>query len=265
MSTPFISTSFIPPGAVEVTERHWAFPEFIHKTSRDLSWRIEKIESPKDIEDTIFSEISFVRVIFEQLNRASDVDRFIYKVLGVKTVGIIELHQDIEIALSWIEWYKEKRTQDAGAIRKVEAFLPTVEFFKVYRTWFNFRKLRLVVKTNFIPPGSGYVIDQAKEYARVLYNIFCTPFPAPAPGQPLSQEPEKPDLEEVPKTRTSLGKFLFEDNEPYATFEARVVKHFLNSAIATGITSPWLPHVPVDSPGSLPDDHPIKLNHPLPK
>ena len=251
--------SVIPPNAVEVTERHYQLPEFIQRATRDLAWRIEKRESPKDIEDCIFSEISFIKVIHEQLSRVSDVDRFIYKILGVKAESIAVIHQDIDIALSWIEWYKEKRRQEFGAIREVEAFLPTVDYFKVYRTWFNFRKLRLVAKVNYIPPKSHYVLDQAKAYARVLYNIFCTPFSAPAPGQPLSELPEIPELEQVPKTRTVLGSHLFEENEPYATYEARVVKLFLNSAIETGATSSWLPFVPVDSTLSLPEDHPLRL------
>ena len=244
---------------IEILDEDWAFPEYIIKTTRDLAQRMEIAKSPKDIEDIIYTSISFIKLIHQKIDTASENKKLVYKVLGVKARGIAELNQDTQIAESWINWYKAKRIEDTAAIRQIESYLPAVPEFRVHSSQFSLRQFRLVVKTNLIPESISYRISQAQAYANAIYNIFCAPSAAPAPGQPLPDDLPVPDLEVIPATRTELGSPLF-PKEPYAKFEATIIQHFLASAISDGATSNLLPYVPPEDPWfHLPKDHPINL------
>ena len=254
MSTPNLSFP------IEILDEDWAFPEFILKTTKDLSQRMEDVRSPKDIDDIISTSISFIKLIHHKIDTASDNKKFVYKVLGVKARGIAELNQDAQIAESWINWYKAKRIEDTAAIRQIESYLPAVPEFRVHSSRFSLREFRLVLKTNFIPEDISYRITQAQAYANAVYNIFCAPTAAPAPGQPLPDDLPAPDLEAIPATRSELGSPLF-PKKPYAKFEASIIHHFLASAISDGATSNLLPFVPPEYPWfNLPKDHPINLD-----
>ena len=249
-----------PPSriAIELTDEHFAFPNFILRVTQDLATRVENISSPKDIDNIISSELNFIKLIHHKITTASGVQRAIYRALGVKPEEIAILNEDVKIAESWINWYKAKRIEDTAAIRQVESFLPAFPEFRIYHCKFSFRRLSLKIQPNEYVEGISYRIFQSFEYAKILYNIFCAPIAAPAPGQPLPEDLPTPYFRDIPSTRTSLGAQLFR-GKPYAKFEAEIAKHFLLSSIIKGTTSELLPFFPVERLHWLPEDHPIRL------
>ena len=259
MSCLHILTSPEITSPLEITEQHWSFPEFITKIILDLDERNNKVQSPKDLEDFISATCNFFKLINHKITTASDTDRVIYTALGVKPDEIRKLFRDSEIALSWIEWFKAKRSKDIAKIRNVEAFLPVNPDCKILQCYFSPETLRPVVKTSLPVEGISYRLYQAINYARILFNIFCAPSAAPAPGEPLEDPLLIPEYSAIPTPRSAFGAQIFKD-ERYALYEARIVKIFLQAAITEGSTSVLLPHVETAIPDGLPKDHPIKLD-----
>ena len=246
--------------ALEITERHWGFPEFLQRVTADLQARCNNAKTPKDIEDTIASEFNFVKLINHKVATASEADRTIYSFLGVKINEIPELYRNAEIAQNWIEWFKAKRSKDIAKIRNVEAFLPVNPDCKILQCSFSPETLRPVVKTSLPVEGTSYRLYQAINYARILFNIFCAPSSAPAPGEPLEDPLLIPEYSSIPAPRSAFGAQIFRNNETYAFFEARIAKIFLQTAITEGSTSVLLPHVEAAIPDGLPKDHPVRLD-----
>ena len=257
-----MSTKFCFNLPVQAQEEHWSLGNFVIRVSRDLANRTAKLASPKDIDELITSEINFVKILRRKIDSATNIDKIIYRHLGLKPEEIIIQDNANQITQSWIDWFKHKRTEQTAAIRNIESFLPTCKKFHVYSCKQSLRQSRLTVESNLIPEGSQYRISQAQAYARALYLILCSSQSAPAPGEPLPEDLDIPHLEDVPESRAAVGGYLFADKQNYAEYECYIIKLFLKSAIAEGTTSIFLPLVPVDGPRSLPDDHPINL---LPK
>lgn len=242
---------------VRITDRHWSTQELIVRVTTDLARRIENVASPKDIDSLLDSEIAFIKLLRHKIDTASEDDKRIYAVLGLKIENIIIEHNAAKTAQAWIDWYKNKRIEDSAAIRNVEAHLPTCAEFQVLKTRFSLSRQTFIVRPNFAPPpeGTNYRVIQAQAYARALYNITCNSQP-PAPGEPLWEDLYEPTRDEIPAPRSALGAWLFE-GRTYAAFEAYILKFFLQTSINTGATSDLLPFVPVTNLSYLPANHPL--------
>ena len=224
---------------------------------------IKNAKSPQDIENNLFREISFIKLLGHKINAAPPHVKRAYPLWGIKVESILEIVADLPVIEAWIEWFKHQRSQQLGPIRETEAFLPIDPNFELTKAKYHKGRRIFSLEYNSVVPGTRYRIKQAEYYAKVLCTIFCSPSPPPPLGKPLPPDSYKIDFEDIPKTRSEIARTIFEPNKTFGQTLELITKYFVNTSIKTGTTSELLPHMQIERVHTyLPDSHPIRLAAP---
>ena len=214
------------------------------EANREIVRKSFSAESPRDIEDLYTYESESFTNLCKTVDNAKGSEGEWFAELGLRLDQVQFMREDQKIAQSWIDWYKHKRQQDLDAIQAIENNIPAYPEFQCSHAghpcggdW--------VIYTTCTVPEITFRIRQATHYSRVLFTIFCSPDPAPAPGEPLPANLLVPDLSAPVPRRYSCRNYVFPGNRTYSEGCARLVTFFLNTAVREKITSDLLPFVPL--------------------
>ena len=217
--------------------------ERILQVNAGISEKSANLQSPKDIEDLFAYESEFITYICQQVDCANVIEREGYSALGLKFDQVQLMREDQEIAQSWIDWYRHRRSQELESIKAIEDPIPAYPEVELTCTGHP-ASSEWVIYTNTHIPEIKYRLRQAARYSRILYTIFCTPSRAPAPGDPLPADFPVPDFDAPAPRRYTHRDYIFAANKTYSEECAKIVKIFLTAAIREGTTSDLLPFVP---------------------
>ena len=185
-------------------------------TNEEIVRRSWKLASPKDIEELYSFDSDFLTFICERVDNANSVERKAYAALGFNLPHAQLMKEDQAIAKSWIDWYKHKRLQEIDSIRALESQFPPRPEFRIESVGHpGFSEWTLIVNAEIPRPELVFRIRQAVQYCRVLYNIFCAPGPAPAPGNPLPSDLPVPDFFVPAPRRFSCRNYVFAGSTTY--------------------------------------------------
>ena len=231
-------------GATATARRVRFMKERMLHANEEIVKRSFKLKSPKDIEELYAYETDFFAIVCEKVDNANVLEQKIYKKLGFNFEQVQFMKQDQAIAKSWIDWYKHQREQHLAEIKAIESQFPPRPEYQIKSIKHpNFGEWAVTGNFDIPRPEFAYRLRQAEEYCRVLYNIFCAPNPAPAPGNPLPADLPVPDFSAPAPRRFPCRNYVFAESLTYSQGCARLISFFLTSAIREGKTSDLLPLV----------------------
>ena len=221
--------------------------ELVRRANEQIALKEKNLRSPRDIENLITYDLNFISLLGRKFDEANAEEKAAYGVLGFRQNELQLLRDDRTIALSWIEWYKHERSREIEVIKAIEDLIPTHPEFKIASSghpggnnWALFTNIRV--------PELKLRLRQAAQYSRALFNIFCAPHPAPAPGNPLPTDLPVPDLGAPAPCRSPYRSYIFSTHKTYGEECGKIVNLFLQAAVRDGTLSDLLPFVPrIDS------------------
>ena len=244
-----------PPARVTITTDTIAkvssLKELIRRANEAIATKEKNLRSLGDLEALITYDLNFITLLGRNLDGVTGEEKAAYAALGFRLDELQLLREDQAIAQSWISWYKHKRLQELGPIKAIEDWIDTLPEFEINSIGHPGADEWALI-TNISAPESQLRLRQAIRYSRVLFNIFCAPGPAPAPGNPLPPDLPVPDLGAPAPCRSPYRTYIFTGDKTYGEECGKIVNLFLTASIRDGITSELLPFVPHnDEPSEL--------------
>ena len=216
--------------------------ELMRRVNDEITRRAGNLRSLRDIEDLLTYDFNFVTLLGRQFDSASTEEKAAFAALGFRLDDFQVMREDQRIAQSWIDWFKHKRLEDIEAIKGIEDHIPTRPeliikpfLYTVAGDW--------IIFTNIHIPELDYRIRQAIDYCIVLFNVFCAPCAAPAPGEQLPSDRLVPNCEVPAPRRFPHRDYIFSGSKPYGQECTKLINLFLHSTIKGGISSDLLPFV----------------------
>ena len=227
---------------VDAIARVSSTKELIRRVNEETYTRSKNLHAPRDIEALFTYEFNFLDLIGRKFDALDDGDRNEYTILGFRFDEFQSMRDDRAIAQSWIDWYKHKRLQEIESIKAIEDHIPTLPEFGLSSIGHPCTGWAVFINTKV--PEFKYRLRQAAQYSRTLYNIFCAPGPAPAPGNPLPVDLPVPDFSAPAPKRFPHRDYIFAGDKTYSEDCGKLIDLFLIASIKDGYTSDLLPFVP---------------------
>ena len=222
--------------------------DLIDRAGEQLSAKQKDLKTLRDYEQLCKDQNSFLKVLRRSLDSLPHGLRdpfFQYN-------NVKELEDDWLIAESWIEWYKYRRAKWQRYINLVESDIPVYPDFEI--TEFRGKYPRFRVLANVPVIELKFRIRQAFVYFWMLYNIHCSPIPAPSPGGKLPHGPHMLNPKWHVKPRIPSNEFLFNPQHTIKDACIRIMKIYITSVVKLGVKSELLPSM-------VAKDHELSPNH----
>ena len=222
--------------------------DFTDRANQQFQEKKENLKTLRDYEKHYQDQLNFVTVLKSSVARLPPSVGANF----IRIHNLVELEEGREIEKSWIDWYSHERSQIAPLLATVENGLEAHPDFEILAISGKYHQLR--VSTNIKIHELRYRIRQAFEFFHMLHRIFCSPIPAPPPGEPLPFGPENlnPDLPTCP--RIESGNFWFDPSLPLRDACIKVTEIFLIATIRDKEYPSYLPPI-APREGELPPWH----------
>ena len=220
----------------------------VDRAGEQLAVKQKNLKTLRDYEQLCEDQNSFLKILRRSLDRLPHGLQAPF----IQYNGVKELEDDWLISQGWIEWYQFKRAKWQSYINLVESDIPVYPDFEIIKICGKYPHFRVL--TNVPVIELEFRVRQAFAYFWMLYNIHCSPVPAPTPGGKLPRGPYLLNPKWHPKPRISSKEFLFNPEHTIRKACIRIMKIYLISVIKLGVKSELLPSM-------VANDHELSPSH----